>query len=538
MRNFALGLSLLTAPFAVHAGSAPPRLVVVISVDQFSADLFAEYRPLFTAGLKRLEGGVVFPNAYQSHAATETCPGHSTLLTGSHPARTGIIANDWVDQSLGRADKTVYCAEDPGVQAAVGYTASAHFLKVPTLGDRLKAVSPASRVIAVAGKDRAALMMGGHATDEIWYWTGQSYGTLAGMTRAAPTIVAGVNAWVAAELAKPDAPLLPGPCRSRSVAVPVGSRTIGVLQERAAGDSARFRATPAFDRATTDIAIGLIRELGLGAGAVPDVLAIGLSATDYVGHAFGTEGAEMCAQLLGVDEQVGRILAALDATHRPYVVVLTADHGGHDAPERLRLRGTTDAARVDAALLPGNMSKRLAGEFGLSGTVLFGASAAGDVYLSNAVPPALRSRILEAARAHYLEHPQVAAVFTSGELRGMAMPSGPPDEWSLAQRFRASFDPERSGDLLVALKPHITPISNPTGAVATHGSAWNYDRRVPLLFYRPGIEGFEQPLPVETVDILPTLAPLIGLSVPAAQIDGRCLDLDPGEGDTCEVPHD
>ena len=45
--------------------------------------------------------------------------------------------------------------------------------------------------------------------------------------------------------------------------------------------------------------------------------------------------------------------------------------------------------------------------------------------------------------------------------------------------------------------------------------------------------GFEQPLPVETVDILPTLAPLVGLAVPAAEIDGRCLDLDPGAGDSC-----
>jgi alkaline phosphatase len=537
----ALMATIPTMTHAEHSDAAPrPSIIVLIAVDQFSADLFDEYRPLFTAGLKRLQGGVVFPRAYQSHAATETCPGHSTLLTGSHPARTGIIANEWFDQSLSRPDKKVYCAEDPTVagSSSANMTASAHFLKAQTLGDRMKAVNPDSRVIAVAGKDRAAIMMGGHEIDQAWYWNGKSYVTLPGVERPGverptPKIVAQVNTAVAAEIAKADVPTLPAACRSRSVAVTVGTRSIGVLQVREAGDYARFRTTLAFDRATTDIAVGLIRELKVGEGTAPDLLAISLSATDYVGHTFGTEGAEMCAQLFGVDENVGRILAALDATHRPYVVALSADHGGHDAPERNRLRGIPDAARVDAALLPGNMSKQLAAEFNLPGPVLLGVSPSGDIYLSESVPQALRTRILEAAKAHYLANPQVAAVFTANELRRLPSPGGPPDEWSLADRFRASFDPERSGDLLVALKPHITPIIDVTPYVATHGSPWNYDRRVPLLFLRPGTVGFEQPLPVETVDILPTLAALIGLAIPAAEIDGRCLDLDPGESNTC-----
>jgi alkaline phosphatase len=161
----------------------------------------------------------------------------------------------------------------------------------------------------------------------------------------------------------------------------------------------------------------------------------------------------------------------------------------------------------------------------------------GDLYLGRSIPDNLRSRVLEAAKARYLAHPQVAAVFTYAELRRMPAPSGPPDEWSLAERFRASFDPERSGDLLVASKPHITPINDARGYVATHGSPWNYDRRVPMLFFWPGITGFEQPLPVETVDILPTLAALIGLPIPPAEIDGRCIDLDAGPGDTCASGH-
>jgi alkaline phosphatase len=436
--------------------TARPRLIVVISVDQFSADLFTEYRPLFKAGLHRLQTGVVFSAGYQSHAATETCPGHSTILTGSHPARTGIIANEWYDQSLSRADKKVYCSEDPSLpgSSSSNYTVSAQFLKAQTLGDRLKAANPKSRVISVAGKDRAAIMMGGHSIDQVWFWSGKAFVTLNGVDQAKPAIVDKVNATVAAEIAKPDLPLLPAPCRVRSMSVAVADKTVGVLSERKAGDWQRFRASPAFDRATTDVAIGLIRELRLGAGEAPDVLSIGLSATDYVGHTFGTEGAEMCTQLLDVDDNVGRILAALDATHQPYVVVLTADHGGHDLPERNNMHGFLDAARVDPALLPVNMSKQLAAEFNLPDPVLLGVAPFGDIYLARGIPDNVRSRVLETAKARYLAHPQVAAVFTSAELRRMPAPSGPADEWSLAERFRAGFD--RSGQVISSSRRNPT----------------------------------------------------------------------------------
>ncbi len=505
-----------------------PSLIVAISVDQFSADLFAEYRPIFKDGLKRLQTGFVFPDGFQSHAATETCPGHSTILTGAHPARSGIIANEWYDQSLSRPDKKVYCSEDPAApgSSSTNYLVSANFLKVPTLGDRMKAADSRSRVVSVAGKDRAAIMLGGHSMDQVWYWSGKSYATLKSVDGPAPAIIDKVNAAVAAAMGKADMPSLPEACRAHSKAVTVADKSVGVLRERKAGDWQAFRTSLAFDRATTDIAIGLIRDLKLGTSAAPDVISIGLSATDYVGHTFGTEGAEMCAQLLGVDENVGRILAALDATRAPYVVVLTADHGGHDIPERIKIHGVPDAARVDAALLPSHMSKLLAAEFNLPEPVLLGVAPFGDLYLARGIPDNIRSRVLEAAKAHYLAEPQVAGVFTAAELRRMPAPSGPVDEWSLAERFRAGFDPDRSGDLLVASKPHVTPIIDVSTYVATHGSPWNYDRRVPILFYQPGVAGFEQALPVETVDILPTLAALIQLPIPREEIDGRSLELD------------
>ena len=170
---FALAVA-IASPAMAQTAAKPPKLIVVISVDQFSADLFQEYRSHFTGGFARLLTGTVFPSGYQSHAATETCPGHSTILTGFRPEHTGIIANNWIDQKAPRTDKQVYCAEDETVPGSTSgnYTVSDRHLLVPTLGERMKAANPANRVVSVAGKDRAAVMMGGHRVDVLWWWDG------------------------------------------------------------------------------------------------------------------------------------------------------------------------------------------------------------------------------------------------------------------------------------------------------------------------------------------------------------------------------
>jgi len=129
----------------------------------------------------------------------------------------------------------------------------------------------------------------------------------------------------------------------------------------------------------------------------------------------------------------------------------------------------------------------------------------------------------------------VAAVATADELSRMPLPQPPVDNWSLIERARASFDASRSGDLLVMLKQPISPIARPiSGYAVGHGTPWDHDRRVPMLFWYPGAVAHEAPRSVETVDILPTLASFIGLAVPASEIDGRCIDLDPGTADTCK----
>lgn len=540
-----------------------PRLLVAISVDQFSADLFAQYRSRFVAGLGRLAGGMVFPSGYQSHAATETCPGHSTILTGMRPAHTGIIANTWIDQSAARPKKAIYCAEDETKQAADprDYVASVDHLLVPTLGEMMKRQWPTSRNVAVSGKDRGALMMGGHAIDQVYWWKGKGFATLEGRTLS-PEAVA-ENRSLESVLAQ-GAPAIEMPawCGAHDRAIALGggapaSGGIGIANSMAAGsaqpvtppaftvgtgrfamapgDANAFRVSPRLDRATLDLATELVDSMKLGKGVAPDMLSVSLSATDYIGHATGTEGTEMCIQMQQLDLAIGDFFKALDDRGIDYAVVLTADHGGFDLPERLHEQALPDAERAQGSLLPDQVSAAVGAKLGMEPKdLILGDGAFGDFWINKAVPADQKAKVIDAAKAVFLSQPQVQAVFTASELAAAPMPGGSPETWSLLDRARASFYAPRSGDFVVILKRGVVPIVRPMpGIVATHGSAWDYDRRVPILFWRAGLTPFEQPGAVETVDIAPSLAALIGLKAPKGTFDGRCLDLDAGAGTTC-----
>jgi predicted AlkP superfamily pyrophosphatase or phosphodiesterase len=544
-----------TAPAAPAAPpSGPPKLLVAIAVDQFSADLFAQYRQFFHAGMTRLLRGAVFPSAYQSHAATETCPGHSTLLTGVHPARTGIIANNWYDLSIARPDKRVYCAEDekdPNSTSKEPVVSAVH-LKVPTLGERMKAKWAGSRNVAVSGKNRAVMMMGGHDIDAAYWWESRGFGTLGG--RPLGLALDENGAILKAVGHGAPAMLPPVWCQARDRAVRVGGLTVGRGRfALAPGQFDQYRVSPRLDAATLDLAAKLVTDMKLGRGPAPDMLSISLSATDYVGHAFGSEGEEMCIQMNEMDKALGQFFARLDAAGIDYAVMLTADHGGLDVPERLDQQGLPDATRADKSLTSACLSEAIARKLGLNEYIpevsncgpavppgappprlVYSESAFGDYYVIPGLPAELRARVIAELAAMLKANPQVETVFTHDELAAAPMPRGSPQDWSLKDRARASFDAERSGDVFSVLKRAVVPIPVPgPGYAATHGSPWDYDRRVPLLFWRRGVAGLEQPAPVDTVDIAPTFAALIGLKVPAGAFDGRCLDIDGSARDTC-----
>jgi hypothetical protein len=176
------------------------------------------------------------------------------------------------------------------------------------------------------------------------------------------------------------------------------------------------------------------------------------------------------------------------------------------------------------------VNSAVARELGLTGPVLVG-----DWYVSATVPGQRRGEVIAAARRLLTGHRQVEVVYTKEEIAAHPMPTARAEDWSILDRLRASFDPQRSGDLAVIYKPNVTPIPKPVaGYVATHGSVWDYDRKVPILFWWKGVTPQNRSESAMTVDILPTLARLIGLKVRQSEIDGHCLELKAAPAPTCQ----
>ncbi|HEX3675906.1 MAG TPA: alkaline phosphatase family protein [Sphingomicrobium sp.] len=549
MRSFLLRLVsalLFLAASPVSAATAPrPKLIIAISVDQLAASVYTRYRDDFSGGLKRLSSGVAFPVGYQSHAATETCPGHSTLLTGDHPSHTGIVGNSWFDR---RAGTSIYCVAVAGTDDP--FARGPQRLKATTLGDWLKERYPGSREVSISGKDRAAIMMAGHHPDLVAWWmdgvvndrpvfgfqtsrfAGPAGPRIQSILRKEDDRIATLWRNAPPRLWPSD---VPADCRSLekpqrfgeldiSGSVPPAS-AIEATAKAGFIDRAQFadalHASPLFDSLALDFALNIARQWRLGTGTTPDLLAISLSATDYVGHRYGNGGAEMCAQMHALDQSLGLFLARIDRLGVPYMVVLTADHGAVDAPERLQEQGVA-AQRVDPSKFLAALNSHLKQALNLaSGPIK--ATDPQQLYIASAGDPAFLERVRSEALIWLRQQRSVDSVATRDEVvAAVPPPLKSPADLTIAERLNESFDAERSADIFVVFKKFTTE-GWPRGAsdsVAGHGSPWDYDRQVPILFWWPGAPSLTSLAPAETVDIAPTLAAMIGIAPPA--IDGHC----------------
>jgi predicted AlkP superfamily pyrophosphatase or phosphodiesterase len=161
------------APAAAVPGIEPPRLVLLIVVDQMRYDYLPRFGDAFTGGLHELmEQGAVFTNANLDHYPSVTAVGHATTLTGAPPSVSGIVGNDWYDRS---ERKNVTSVEDDattllgaGEPARPG--SSPHRLMVSTVGDELKMTGRGARVIGLSLKDRAAILPAGRMADVALWW--------------------------------------------------------------------------------------------------------------------------------------------------------------------------------------------------------------------------------------------------------------------------------------------------------------------------------------------------------------------------------
>ena len=527
-----------------------PRLVVILSVDQLSADLVGRYQPQWSWGFKTLfKEGVVFSEAYQSHASTETAPGHATILSGRYPSHTGIVSNTWFGPGFKRIDST----EDDNASVLLAPAgrkgASNGWFSGTSLGDWLIRQDPHSRVVAIAGKDRSSIFMAGSSTSHV-YWFEPFIGfttSIAYRLDLPPWLLRANEQWLKSlekqsivwsasktnpSAINPQSYLLDGDYFGERIIKTGLPKTIKTINDPV--DSSffkRFRATPFYDELILQFAQKVIEEEKLGQGSRLDVLAIGLSATDYIGHNFGTGGPEMQDHLLKLDQALGSFIGYLKSIDSNVVIVLTADHGAPDFAERLNAQGLkaerdsytswlkelNALAQIQLALSPTDTS----GIFKVTG------NPPSELYLNQVAlgidtDPSLRAKLMPKLLAMVKTAPHVAEAFSREEIEQAAVPpKSDPRTLSMSQRFHMSYDPRRSGDIFIVFKPYTT-----WGMGGSqHGSPMNYDRHVPLVFWGPWkhqiiTEG------VEIVDLAPTLASELGIK-PLQVLDGKILNLQP-----------
>lgn len=534
----ALLLALLLGSCASLAPAPRPKLVVLFVVDGLPQRQLTAYRDqLAPDGLARfLERGASFSEAHYGHAFTVTAAGHATVLTGAYPHRTGVIGNEWVDTATGQP---MYCTGDAAA-SYIGHRTGAmdgtspRNLQAEGLGDVLRRVDGRSRVLAVSGKDRGAILPAGKTGTAYMYMA--SSGQFASSTYYMPKHPAWVDAFNAAKPADRYfqvewKPLLPEAAYERSLPDsqpwfgPAGGKLpmrMGVPADAAPGPgyySALLRS-PYADVLTLDFARAAIAGEQLGADDAPDILAISLSGHDYVNHRWSAESRLSHDHLLQLDRMLQSFFADLDRTvgRDNYVAVLTADHGFMPAPEVSQSRGLS-AGRVSSSQVVATVNAALEQRFGVPKLVAYPSASA--LVLDRKLVAARNldaDAVAAAARDALLALPQFAAAYTRKELESGSRAGAP-----LFGQMRRSWHREVSGDVQYALKPYF--MFGSSTSIATHGSPHAYDTHVPVLLWGPRwIRPGQLSTRVEVADIAPTLARLLAVPAPAAS-EGKPLPL-------------
>ncbi|MCC7054394.1 MAG: alkaline phosphatase family protein [Gemmatimonadaceae bacterium] len=523
----AQAVTLLLAPAAcarAQATSAPaappvpkPTLVVFITIDQLRGDYFTRFGRQFTGGLHRFDvAGAHFTNAMHDHANTETAPGHAATMSGRFPVHTGIAANS---AGVNDPGSPLIGSTDPG--------ASPFRFRGTTLLDWMRATNRDTRFLSVSRKDRAAILPIGRAKGNVfWYASNGTFTQSAYYGSTLPKWVRAFNAkqhpldyagtsWTPlladSAYAEPDS--VPAEAMGREVTFP---HPIPEDPTMAAGILANF---PMMDELTLRFALAGVRELQLGGDPRrTDLLAISLSSTDAIGHRYGPESKELHDQLLRVDRYLGAFVDSLfalrDSTR--VILALTGDHGVSPFPDgRSTVTPNPGARHVSIAAPFTATLARLAarGVDTLQVALADGGLMVGDT--TSFVTAGLS--VDSVARALAAELRAIPGVNRVDMLSDLATADTVRDD--LARRWLHMYRPGGPVRFVTTLDRF-----NYWAGVnyATHGTPWDQDAWVPVIFWGAPFTPGKYADTVRVVDMAPTLADVLRIT-PLEVLDGVVL---------------
>jgi predicted AlkP superfamily pyrophosphatase or phosphodiesterase len=526
MRRTVIGTALLLAlSTLLTAADAPPKLVVVLVVDQMRADYIERFRHSWSSGLRRLvDEGAWYDRAAYPYLNTVTCAGHATIGTGAFPHVHGVIANTWFDRE--RAS-VIPCTDDQRVRAvSYGRESRGRFgpeqLLVPTLADQIR--GKGGHVVTLALKARSAIMLAGHGGDAVT-WISESLDSWETSTAYSQIPVPQVKAFVAANPIDADfgkvwdRMLPPSEYEGQDdgLGEAPGKGWTRTFPHPLEGESGRpdvlffdqWQRSPYADAYVAKMAGALVESMQLGKHEVPDFLGVSFSSPDLVGHAFGPRSQEIQDMYARLDQSVGALLNDLDRLVGAgnYSLALSADHGVADIPEQSSKAGH-DAGRISASAVLNAGEERAEAQMGRA--VFLSRLNGNEVYFAPGQYRRASGRrgVLGDIVSAMSQQPGVAKVYLREELASGAQSSD--------QQLRAaalSYVADRSGDLVISPKPGWMFAGNGT----THGSATPDDQRVPVLLFGAGIKPGKYDGAATPADLAPTLATLVGVPLPNAE---------------------
>jgi hypothetical protein len=474
-------------------------------VSSFAWAQLQRFQPDYRAGLKRLvEQGAVMDNAHYIHAGTETAPGHSTFLSGATPNVSGIIANEWYDRKL---KASVTSVEDPkttlvgGVPGGEG--SSPWNLLVDTVGDQIRKQGKTSRIIGVSFKDRAAILPAGRSADGAFWWdvNANAWTTSTFYMKEAPVWVADIN-------------------RARPYMRAFGEKWFPLdggttpFCTMVSGDAAirycsSLMATPWGNELIEEFAERALTEEKLGHHDGTDLLTVSFSSNDAVGHAVGPDAPEIRDISRRTDILLGRLLDALEKQVglSNVLLVLSADHGVAPMAPINGVPAGAKGGRLPATKLTELVQDALSKKFGAgdwveanTGTMLVIRHETADK--CGADWTAVQQTAAEAVRTM----PHIARVYTNAEFE---KPN--PNADAIEAAMRRSYYHDRSPDLMILAEEYYT--FDP--AQATHGTPYEYDTHVPIVFFGAGVKPGHYATSVAPNDIAPTVSDIIGVAAPS-----------------------
>jgi predicted AlkP superfamily pyrophosphatase or phosphodiesterase len=504
-----------------------PKLIVGIIVDQMRYDYLTRFWNHYgVGGFKRLaEQGFNAKNHHFNYAPTSTGPGHTSVYTGATPSSHGIIGNNWYDKEI---DKSVYCASDDSYNS-IGTSTDAgkmspHRMLTTTITDQLRLhTQMRGKTIAIALKDRGAVLPGGHTANAAYWFEGDDVGkwiTSSYYMQALPKWVTDFNtsgkvqsykkAWTT--LKNISSYIESGVDNNNyeglfeTETAPVFPHSTPNLLNKSK-DFEIIKYTPWGNSLTTDFALAALENEKLGTDTDTDFLAISYSSTDYIGHKFGVNSKEIQDTYLRLDLDLQRLLNTLDSKvgAGKYTVFLTADHGAINVPAYLKDQ------KIPAGYLNNKETRTKFNEFltyTYGTTDLIKNVSNNQVFFDRKVINNLDmdlEDVQEEIALELLSYGDMNKAYTGYQMWKNEYTRGIP------YILQNGWHQKRSGDVLLVPKPAY--ISYPKMG-STHGSPMIYDTHVPLLFYGNGIKRGSTVNRTEIPDIAPTLATMLGIAFP------------------------